>query len=200
MKNNINYDLLFENEVQKIKDLQYKPSLLLHVCCAPCFSGCISRLIKYFDVTAYFSNSNIDNFEEFNKRLDVLERYIKNNDYNIKVVKDNYNHEDFLNYIKGLENEKEGGKRCDKCFEYRLKKSFEYALENNLEYITTTLTISPHKNVEIINLIGKRLEKEYNIKYLYSDFKKRDGYLNSIKLSKQYNLYRQIYCGCEFSK
>ena len=156
MVNNNNYNLLFENEIQKIVDLKYKKRLLLHVCCGPCFSGSISRLIEYFDITVFFENSNIDSIDEFEKRYNELKRYIKENNYDIKVIKNNYNHNEFLDYIKGFEYEKEGGERCYKCFEYRLKKTYEYASKNNVDYVTTTLTVSPHKNVEKINLIGKR--------------------------------------------
>jgi hypothetical protein len=144
----------------------------------------------------------MDKEEEFNKRYTELERFIHEFKGNnpIHLVSQKYNHDEFIHIAKGLEQEPERGKRCLKCYRLRLEESFKYAKEHGFDYITTTLTLSPYKNSVVINEIGKELEEKYNFKYLYSDFKKRDGYKRSIVLSHKYHLYRQNYCGCEFSK
>lgn len=192
IKENTNFDLLMENEIKKLTG---KPKLLLHSCCAPCTSATLERLSKFFDVTVFYYNPNTFPETEYNLRA---EQYLNFKD--IKFIKMEYNHNEFLNLVKGFENEKEGGPRCPICFKLRLQKTFEYAKENGYDYVTTSLTISPHKNSMLINKIASVLENEFNIKYLYSDFKKKNGYKRSIELSKEYNLYRQDYCGCEFSK
>lgn len=187
---------------ETLKNLQGVPKLLLHACCAPCSSYVISYLANYFDITILYYNPNIDTEKEYNYRLSELERFIKEypTKYPVKVVSLGYLKEEYDSIVKGLENEPERGKRCLLCYKLRLEKSFIYAKENNFDYITTTLTLSPHKNSKVINEIGKDLESIYNFKYLYSDFKKRDGYKKSIILSHEYNLYRQDYCGCQYSK
>ena len=198
----------FKLELNRIKSIK-KPNLFLHACCGPCSTEVLNKLNEYFNIFIIFYNSNIDLYEEYNKRynqFDTIKKFISFD--NIKIIYNEYNHEEFLNAIKGLENEKEGGLRCVECFRLRLKKTYDIAndyikknkLDNEVNYITTTLTISPHKNALIINEILKDIVKGTNIKYLPSDFKKEDGYLKSIKFSKEYNLYRQNYCGCEFSK
>ena len=190
-------------------DLKEKPNLFLHVCCGPCSTSVLERINKYFNIYIIFTNSNIDTIDEFKKRFGELLKVIEINNYNIKVIHNSYDHNEFLNAVDGLENEPEGGARCSKCFEYRLKKSYEiakdYIVSNNLcgckNYLCTTLSVSPHKNAELIELIGENICKDIQfIEYLPSDFKKEDGYLKSIQLSKLYKLYRQNYCGCEFSK
>ena len=195
----MNYQLVLD---ETINNLNGVPKLLLHACCAPCSSYVISYLANYFDITILYYNPNIDTEEEYNYRLSELNRFIKEykTKYPVKVVSLGYLKEEYESIVKGLENEPERGKRCLLCYKLRLKKSFIYAKENNFDYITTTLTLSPHKNSKVINEIGKELENEYNFKYLYSDFKKRDGYKKSIILSHEYNLYRQDYCGCQYSK
>ena len=195
----MNYQLVLD---ETIKNLKGVPKLLLHACCAPCSSSAIEYLSDYFDITIYFYNPNMDSEEEYLKRLNELKRFVKEfkTKYPVKVIGSEYNHQEFLDMAKGMENEPERGGRCLKCYRLRLEKSFIYAKENNFDYITTTLTLSPLKNSKVINEIGNSLEKEYDFPYLYSDFKKRDGYKRSIVLSKEYNLYRQDYCGCEFSK
>ena len=195
----MNYQVVLD---ETIKNLNKIPKLLLHACCAPCSSYVLEYLSNYFEITVFFYNPNMDNVDEYNKRLMELERFVKEfkTKYPVKVVSKEYNHEEFLEMAKGLEQEPEKGSRCLKCYRLRLEESFNYAKENNFDYITTTLTLSPYKNSKVINEIGKELEEKYQFPYLYSDFKKRDGYKRSIELSKEYHLYRQDYCGCEFSK
>ena len=194
----MNYQIVLENT---LKSLDKNKKLLLHACCAPCSSYVIEYLSNYFDITILYYNPNIDTEEEFNKRLNELKRFVQEFKVKnpVKVISLGYNQEEYLNVIKGLEQEKEGGKRCLKCYKLRLEKSCIYAKENNFDYFTTTLTISPLKNSKILNEIGHELELEYNMPYLYSDFKKKEGYKRSIVLSHEYNLYRQDYCGCKFS-
>ena len=195
----MNYQIILD---ETLKKLDSKKRLLLHACCAPCSSYVIEYLSKYFDITILYYNPNIDTKNEFEKRLSELKRFVKEfkTENPVEVVSLGYNNLEYFNEIKGLENELEGGSRCYKCFKMRLTKSCLYAKENNFDYFTTTLTISPLKNSKIINEIGAQLEKEYNMPYLYSDFKKKEGYKRSIVLSHTYNLYRQDYCGCKFSK
>ena len=195
----MNYQIVLENT---LKNLNSKKTLLLHACCAPCSSYVIEYLSDYFDITILFYNPNIDTLEEYNKRLQELVRFVNcfKTKNQVKVVSLGYNNQDYLNIIKGLENEKEGGSRCFKCYRLRLEKSFIYAKKHNFDFITTTLTISPLKNSKVINEIGAELENIYHVNYLYADFKKKEGYKRSIVLSHEYNLYRQDYCGCKFSK
>ena len=195
----MNYQIVLENT---LKNLNNKKKLLLHACCAPCSSYVIEYLSKYFDITILYYNPNIDTKDEFTKRLTELERFVKQfkTENFVNVISLGYNSNDYLKEINGLEKEKEGGLRCLKCFNLRLEKACIYAKENNFDYFTTTLTISPHKNSKILNEIGHELEIKYGMNYLYSDFKKKEGYKRSIVLSCEYNLYRQDYCGCKFSK
>lgn len=195
----MNYQLVLD---ETIKNLNKVPKLLLHACCAPCSSYCIEYLSDYFEITIYYYNPNIDKKEEYNYRYSELERFIHEfkTKYPVHLINAGYHKDDFVQIARGLENEPERGKRCLKCYRLRLSKSFEYAKTNNFDYVTTTLTLSPHKNSKVINEIGSELENIYGVPYLYSDFKKRDGYKRSIVLSHEYNLYRQDYCGCEYSK
>ena len=195
----MNYQIVLENTLKNLKD---KKTLLLHACCAPCSSYVIEYLSNYFAITILFYNPNINNDIEYNKRLQELERFVKEFKTNnpVKVISLGYNHDEYLQTVLGLEEEKEGGSRCLKCYRLRIEKTFEYAKQYNFDYVTTTLTISPLKNSQVINKIGSELENIYHINYLYSDFKKKEGYKRSIVLSHEYNLYRQDYCGCEFSK
>ena len=196
----MNYQLVLEDELKKITRPGTK--LLLHACCAPCSSYCIEYLSNYFDITVFYYNPNIDTDEEYEKRVNELKRFVSEfkTRFPVTVVDAGHNQEDFNKMAVGLENEPERGARCVKCYELRLRKSFEYAKANNFDYITTTLTLSPLKNSQVINEIGKLLENEYEFKYLYSDFKKKEGYKRSLVLSREYNLYRQDYCGCKYSK
>ena len=195
----INYQLELEKTLKEIKGT--KPKLLLHVCCAPCSSYVLTYLCDYFDITILYYNPNISPYEEYEKRLNEAKRLIKElNKENIHIMECNYENEKFEEIAKGLEDAPEGGIRCRKCYKLRIEETAKYAKENNFDYFTTTLTISPLKNSQVLNQIGKELEEKYNIKYLYSDFKKKEGYKTSIILSKKYNLYRQNYCGCIYSK
>lgn len=195
----MNYQLVLDETLKNIKDI---PRLLLHACCAPCSSYCLEYLSDFFEITVFFYNPNMDTEEEFIKRYHELEKFVREfkSKNPIHLVCKDYDHDEFLKIALGLYDEPERGKRCLKCYKLRLVESFKYAKENHFDYITTTLTLSPYKNSKIINEIGRELEQEYQFNYLYSDFKKRDGYKRSIILSKEYHLYRQDYCGCEFSK
>ena len=184
-----------------IAGLNKRPKLLLHSCCGPCSTTVLSFLVDYFDITVLYYNPNIEPYEEYNHRKEEQIRFIKEfNNQNITFLDCDYENEKFRNIVAGLEKEKEGGARCTVCFKLRLEKTADIAKKNGFEYFGTTLTVSPHKNSRIINEIGALLEKVYGVKYLYSDFKKKDGYKKSIELSKEYNLYRQDYCGCLFGK
>ena len=183
-----------------IQNLNYKPKLLLHACCGICSSSVLERLIDYFEITVLYYNPNIYPKEEYQQRLQTQKKIIDKINKNIKLHEINYNEEEFNNTIKGLEREKEGGKRCIKCFYLRLEKTAELAKKEKYDYFCTTLSVSPHKDSQKLNEIGKILEQKYNIKYLFSDFKKKDGYKRSNELAKKYDLYRQNYCGCKFSK
>lgn len=196
--NKVNYQIELEKELKKIEGT--KPTLLLHVCCAPCSSYVLTYLSEYFDITVLYYNPNISPKEEYNKRLNEEKRLIKELDKGIKIMECNYDYETFKKMSKGLEEEPEGGARCIKCYTLRLEETARLALKNKFDYFTTTLTISPLKDSQKLNQIGAYLENKYGIKYLYSDFKKKEGYKTSIILSKKYNLYRQNYCGCEYSR
>ena len=191
----VNYDLEYQKIVNSLNGAK---TLLLHSCCAPCSSSVLKKVCEFFDVTILYYNPNIYPLEEYEKRKKEQIKLCKK--LNIKFLDCDYNENDFLFEVKGLENEIEGGARCNKCFYLRLNKTALLAKQNNFDYFGTTLTVSPHKNEQVINQIGKILQDKYQINYLFADFKKHDGYLNSIKLSKEYNLYRQNYCGCRFSK
>ncbi len=186
----IDYNKLMHDE---ISSFGYKPKLLLHCCCAPCSSAVIEKLKEYFDITYLYFNPNIFPENEYVLRREQFEKL------GVKVVDIGYEHDKFLDLVKGMENESEGGRRCNVCIAMRMDKAFEYAKSHNFDIVTTTLSISPHKNAEFINLTGENLEKKYKMKYLHADFKKENGFLRSTQIAKQVNMYRQNYCGCEFS-
>ncbi len=190
-------EIIEENERKKIK-----PTLLLHCCCAPCSSAVLEQLVPHFNVTVFFYNPNIVNREEYEKRKEELKRFLNRANYQEKVayLDGDYDPTLFFSTTKGLEQEKEGGKRCYLCYEMRLKKTVDVALEHAFDYVTTTLSISPYKKADWINEIGMRLTENSKVTYLPADFKKKQGYLRSILLSKEFNLYRQDYCGCPYSK
>lgn len=169
------------------------PKMLLHACCGPCSSAVIEKLKRHFDITILYFNPCIYPESEYELRFAQFEKLgVK------QIIKYSYNHQEYLDFVKGLETEKEGGKRCYLCYKERITKTYELAKQLGFSYFSTTLSISPHKNSAWINEIGLSLSDE-ETSFVYSDFKKKDGYLQSIKLSKEYNLYRQDYCGCEFS-
>jgi len=194
-----NYSELCENI---LKNLTNKKRILLHSCCAPCSSYVITYLTNYFDITILYYNPNIYPYEEYLKRKKEQIKLINEIETKNKLdfIDCDYDNEIFNKLIKGLENEPERGNRCNICYKIRIEKTAKLAKENNYDYFCTTLSVSPYKNAELINNIGKELEEKYNIKWLYSDYKKKDGYKKSIELSKKYNLYRQSYCGCIYSK
>lgn len=195
----INYQLETD---RIIKSLDHAPSLLLHACCAPCSSYVLEYLTEFFNVTVYFYNPNITEDSEYEKRKNELKRLIKEKPfrYPVKMIDGDYSPEVFFNMSKGLEDCLEGGERCFLCYEQRLRSTAQLAKEHNYEYFCTTLSVSPHKNAAKLNEIGTALSNEFNVPYLFSDFKKRGGYKRSIELSKQYGLYRQNYCGCIYSR
>lgn len=199
--NKINYNLEMEKIIKKI-DLENKPRLLLHSCCGPCSSAVLERINEYFDMDIFYYNPNIDSSTEFYRRAEEqkdLVKYLNLDDkIGVEVVK--YNHEEFLDYIKGFEDYEEGGARCFKCYRQRMEKAAKYAKENNYDYFTTTLSISPHKDSQILNKIGEDISKKIGVSFLYSDFKKKNGFKRSVELTDEFNMYRQDYCGCEFSK
>ena len=173
--------------------------MLLHSCCAPCTSGVAWQLTDY-DVTLLFYNPNLDTIEEYNRRLEALEILVKKlNDefnYDLKIIAIPYNHEEFTNEILGHENDLEGGHRCKICIGLRLDFTAKYASQNGYDIWASTLSVSPHKDHNLINSIGNNLENKYGVEYFPSNFKKNNGFLRSIELSKKYNIYRQKYCGC----
>lgn len=195
----MNYNLEMEKQMENIKE---GSSLLLHACCAPCSTACLERLADYFKVTIFYYNPNITDKNEYQKRIDEIKKLISliNPKYKVELLEGDYDPKVFLNMSKGLENEPERGKRCYKCYELRLKETAKIASKLGFNNFCTTLTLSPHKNCDWINEIGSILDKEYESNYLYSDFKKKEGYKRSIELSKKYDLYRQDYCGCIYSK
>lgn len=199
--NKRNYQKELEQFISNIEPGRV-PSLLLHACCAPCSSYCLEYLSQYFSITVLFYNPNISPETEYNKRVDEIRRLIDGLPVNNKVslIEGRYLPSEFYNSVKGLEKEPEGGKRCHVCYELRLREAAITAKELGFDYFTTTLSISPLKDAEKLNEIGKKLSDEYGVAYLYSDFKKKNGYKRSIELSREYNLYRQNFCGCVFSR
>lgn len=198
--NKKNYNLEMENIIKSFNG--EKKSLMLHSCCGPCSSGCLERLDESFNITILYYNPNIDTEAEYNLRSKEQINLIENMELSseINVIVKQYNNREFYDSVKGFEKCKEGGKRCEKCFRLRLEETAKEAKEMGFDYFTTTLSISPYKNAELLNKIGEDISEKYDIKYLYSDFKKKNGYKRSIELSEKYNMYRQDYCGCIYSK
>ena len=195
----MNYDSEMEKQLKNIKE---GSPLLLHACCAPCSSAVLERIGNIFEITIFYYNPNITEKEEYQKRIEEIKKLISyiNPKYPIKLIEGKHEPDRYFSTIKGLEEEPERGKRCYKCYELRLEETAKIAEHLNIPYFCTTLTLSPHKNSNWINEIGMNLNKKYQPTYIYSDFKKKDGYKRSIELSKQFNLYRQDYCGCIYSK
>jgi len=190
------------DDLLKNIDLKNPPTLLLHSCCGPCSSYVLTYLSDYFKITVFYYNPNISPIEEYEERKKEQQKLIEklNTKNKISYIEGTYDNDSFEKLSVGLEKEKEGNRRCSRCFYLRLNETAVNAKNLNFEYFTTTLTISPYKDSYKLNKIGQILEKKYGVKYLYSDFKKNDGYKKSIELSKKYNLYRQNYCGCIYSK
>ena len=201
---NRNYQLELEKIIKKNQNEEVVPSLFLHSCCAPCSSYCLEYLAEYFAITIFYYNPNISPAEEYEKRVEEQRRLIDSLNqkakHKIAFVEGEYKPEDFYAMAKGMEELPEGGERCFKCYEMRLREAAVLAKERGFDYFTTTLTISPLKNAKKLNEIGEKLGEEYGITHLPSDFKKKNGYKRSVELSKEYGLYRQDYCGCVFSK
>lgn len=182
-----------------LKTIENRPKLLLHSCCGPCSSHVLELLNNYFSITIFYSNDCIFPLEEYYHRLHEQIKIVQEMNLDINIVIPPYDKADYNKAVKGQENLGEHSIRCYSCFLERLTKTAKYAADNQFSYFTTTLSISPYKNSSWLNEIGYKLEREYGIKYLYSDFKKEDGYKRSIALSKEYDLYRQDYCGCIYS-
>lgn len=197
--NKINYNLEMEKIIKENKKNGKKPRLLMQVCCAPCSTAVIDRIYEDFEIDMYYYNPMIYPSTELNKRVGTLDKLKNDLKIDSEVIIPRNSIRDFSKIAKMRKNDREGGKACYSCYRLRLDKTAKYALENGYEYFSTTLSISPYKNSQWLNEIGSDLEKEYGVKYLYSDFKKKNGYKKSIELSKKYDLYRQDYCGCIFS-
>lgn len=197
-----NYQKILDETIAGLEERGEVPKLLLHSCCAPCSSYVLEYLSNYFYITVLYYNPNIYPEDEYYHRAAEQKRFIREfpTKYPVTFVEGNFEPKRFYETVKGYENIREGGERCFRCYELRLREAAEYAKKLNCDYFTTTLSISPMKNAAKLNEIGGRLAEEYGIPYLYSDFKKRDGYKRSTIISAEYGMYRQDYCGCVFSK
>lgn len=200
--NKVNYQKELDKIIENNKREDILPSLLLHSCCAPCSSYTIEYLANYFSITVFYYNPNISPADEYEKRKAEQIRLIKSLPVNNKVsfLDCDYNSSEFFEIAKGYEDCREGGERCFRCYELRLNETAKMASENHFDYFCTTLSISPLKNAQKINEIGFVLAEKYDVNWLPSDFKKKEGYKRSIELSREYNLYRQNFCGCIYSK
>lgn len=197
----MNYQKELDNIIDRLVKENYRPKLLIHSCCAPCSSYVLEYLSAYFDITIFYYNPNIHPEDEYIRRVEEQQNLIKAMPLKsvVHFILGEYHPKDFYDKIKGFEKEAEGGERCFLCYEMRLREAAKLAVAGGFDYFTTTLSISPYKNAEKLNEIGNIIAKEYGVLYLPSDFKKKNGYLRSIELSKQYQLYRQDYCGCVYS-
>ncbi len=196
-----NYQLMLDDTIEQLAEDGRVPTLLLHSCCAPCSSYCLEYLSDYFEITVFYYNPNIYPDEEYFHRVEEQKNFIERfpAKHPISFIQGDFEKERFFQSVKGLENEPERGARCKVCFELRLGESAKMAADRGFDYFTTTLSISPMKDAQLLNEIGTQLEEEYGIKYLHSDFKKKNGYKRSCEISQEYNMYRQDYCGCVFS-
>jgi len=199
--NKINYQKELDKLIIKFTEEGQVPSLLLHSCCAPCSSYCIEYLSQFFYVTVFYYNPNIYPDEEYYHRVKEQQRFIKEfpTKYPVKFIEGDYDKSSFYEIAKGLEKEPEKGKRCHRCYDLRLRRTAEVAKEKGFDFFSTTLTISPMKDSQVLNEIGASIGKELGINWLYSDFKKREGYKRSTEISREYDMYRQDYCGCVYS-
>ncbi len=197
----MNYQKELEKVIDRVKSSGRTPKLLLHSCCAPCSSYVLEYLSEFFEITVFYYNPNIYPESEHGKRSMEQRKLIREMRaaHRVSFLEGAYEREKFYRAVAGVEHLREGSERCFRCFELRLRETAQKARKDGYEYFTTTLSISPLKNAEKLNEIGVRLGEEYKVKYLQSDFKKRDGYKRSIELSRKFGLYRQNYCGCEFS-
>lgn len=197
-----NYQLILDKTIADAEKSGAVPTLLLHSCCAPCSSYVLEYLSEYFDITILYYNPNISPEREFTKRVNEMRRLISEMPLKrpVRFIEGKYDSERFYDMAKGLESLKEGGERCFKCYRLRLEETAKAAQNGGFDYFTTTLSISPHKNAQALNEIGGELGEKYGVRYLFSDFKKRNGYKRSCELSEIYGLYRQNYCGCVYSK
>ena len=197
--NKINYDLKFKEIVGSFEGKKKK--LLLHSCCAPCSTAVLEKVTPYFDVTVFFFNPNVTESEEYYLRLNEQKRFLKTAyGESVGLIEGRYFSKEFFYMVEGYEKEPEGGARCNLCFENRLQETAKLAKQKGFDYFCTTLTVSPHKNADLINKIGEKFAVENGVEWLYADFKKENGYKRSIEISKEYELYRQRYCGCLYSK
>ncbi|MDE6904538.1 MAG: epoxyqueuosine reductase QueH [Lachnospiraceae bacterium] len=200
--NRRNYQRELEEKIQKISKDKAVPKLLLHSCCAPCSSYVIEYLSQYFSITVFYYNPNIYPDEEYEKRVEEQKRFIREfpAKYPVDFIRGDFEKESFYEAVRGLEDTKEGGERCSRCFYLRLSKTAFLAQKLKADYFTTTLSISPLKNADRLNEIGEELSRKTGVSYLCSDFKKKNGYKRSVELSADFGMYRQDYCGCIFSK
>ncbi len=197
---NENYDRRMQALMEQLKREGKRPRLLLHSCCAPCSTAVLTRLCEGFDITVFYYNPNIDTRDEHDRRAKELETFVRDSGLALGAVIIPWEPKLFYEHVRGLEGEKEGGKRCEVCFGLRLDRTARYAAEQGYDLFTTTLTISPMKSAPLLNRIGEAAAKRAGAVFLNSDFKKRGGYLLSTQLSREYGIYRQDYCGCVFSK
>ena len=200
MPNRINYQQQMEGVLRALDEAGQRPRLLLHACCAPCSSATLERLAAHFDVTILYYNPNIYPPEEYRRREAELERFVRDAGYRFPVVELPYDPQAFYAAVQGLEQEPEKGARCTVCYRLRLEQTARYAAQNGFAWFCTTLSISPLKDPVRINALGQELGAQYGVRFLPSEFRKKDGYKRSLQLSAEYVLYRQDYCGCVFSK
>ncbi len=198
---NKNFQLVLDEIIKKEQSSGRTPRLLLHSCCGPCSTYVLEYLSKYFDIDVFYYNPNIYPPEEFRRRLSAQEKVLNSLPFarDVGLIVPEYVPEEFSLAVRGLESQPEGGARCPVCFALRLRRTAQYARERGYDYFGTTLTVSPHKNALILNETGKNLEEKIGVSFLFSDFKKREGYKRSTVLSREYGIYRQDYCGCVFS-
>lgn len=199
--NKKNYYIEFEKVIRGI-DLENPPSLLLHSCCGPCSTSVLELVSDYFKVTLLYYNPNIYPSDEYYKRLEEQKKVLEkvNGRFKIEFLEGRYDPAEYFGAVKGVEHLPEGSQRCFNCYELRLREAAQFAKKLHMDYFATTLSVSPYKNAQTINELGEKIAQEYEVNHLPNDFKKKDGYKKSVELSKSWNIYRQDYCGCPFSK
>ena len=196
----INYQKKFEEIVKSLQKADKKPKLLLHACCGPCFTFPYELVKDYFEITIIYNNSNIYPEKEYLRRKEELKKYLKDIGSDIQVIELPYDNENYNLDLEPLKDEPEGGKRCYRCYEKRLSFGYQYASEHGFDYYGSVMSISRYKNSQYINQIGEKLQEQYpNVKWLYADFKKNDGYQKSLKIVREHEMYFQEYCGCKYS-